>query len=525
VALVLVVLELARRCIDNTFTVLVVAFVLYSLLGHLLPGRLGHSELDWQFLVDNIYVTTNGVWGELMAIFVEVIALFLIFSGVMIATGADRVIIAAAARVGGRYRGGAAKICVLASAFIGMISGSSVTNAAMVGNVTIPMMKRMGYRAEVAAGIEATASSGGQITPPMMGAGLFLMAQLIGVDLTTIMLAAAIPAFLFYLGVLAAVHFDAARDGMEQGKIEDILKGERLASWRVWLPVAVPFLALIGLVVQGRSIELSVVISTGLLILSVLACANSRQDLWARARRIFHGMLDSAEALVMIAVLLAASAILVGLMDLSGLGVKLTELTLALGSGSKLGTLLLTGLVVLVLGLGLPTTAAYLIAAAVGAATLKTLGLTDLQAHMFLFYFAALSAISPPVAPAVLVAAGIANASIVKASIETVRIASIKYVLPFLLAFNSALLMEGSPRMIVLSLLCACAGAVFLSAAFAGFLFRRLALPNRALCFAGSMLCFVPPGMLTVAGLVMVAIAAVFNRHPMQRSPQPAGHS
>ena len=517
VALVLIILELARRCIDNTFTFLVVAFVLYSLLGHLLPGRLGHAELDWQFLVDNLYVTTNGIWGELMAIFVEVIALFLVFSAIMIATGADRVIIAAAAKLGGRYRGGAAKICVLASAFIGMISGSSVTNAAMVGNVTIPMMKRMGYRPEVAAGIEATASSGGQITPPMMGAGLFLMAQLIGVDLTTIMLAAAIPAFLFYLGVLAAVHFDAGRDGMVQGEIEDILQGERLASPRVWLPVTIPFAALIGLVAYGRSIELSVVLSTGLLILSVLAAATSRHDLWARARRIVHGMLDAGEALVIIGVLLAASAILVGLMDLSGLGVKLTELTLALGAGSTIGTLLLTGLVVLVLGLGLPTTAAYLIAAAVGAATLKTLGLTDLQAHMFLFYFAALSAITPPIAPAVLVAAGIANASIVKASIETVRIASIKYVLPFLLAFNSALLMEGTVQAIVLSVFCASVGAVFMSAAFAGFLFRPLALPNRALCLAGSALCFVPPGMLTAAGLVLVTVSCILNRTALRR--------
>lgn len=258
------------------------------------------------------------------------------------------------------------------------------------------------------------------------------------------------------------------------------------------------------------------VFSIGLLIVGVLAAATSRLDLVARARRIFHGMLHAGEALVMIAVLLAASAILVGLMDLSGLGVKLTELTLALGSGSKIGTLILTGLVVLVLGLGLPTTAAYLIAAAVGAATLKAIGLTDLQAHMFLFYFAALSAISPPVAPAVLVAAGIANASVVKASIETVRIASIKYVLPFLLAYNSALLMEGSFQAIVVSVFCTGVGSVFLSAAFSGFLVKHLAMPNRAPCFAGSVLCFVPPGALTVAGLVLVVLSTLLNRRPVR---------
>jgi TRAP transporter 4TM/12TM fusion protein len=517
VALVLVILEMARRCIDNTFTILVFAFVIYSLFGHMLPGRLGHAEMDWRFLVDNIYVTTNGIWGELMAIFVEVIALFLVFSSVMIATGADRVIIASAAKIGGRYRGGAAKICVLASALIGMISGSSVTNAAMVGNVTIPMMKRMGYRPEVAAGIEATASSGGQITPPMMGAGLFLMAQLIGVDLIKIMLAASIPAFLFYVGVLAAVHFDSVRDGIVHAEIEDVLEGQRLGDPRVWVPVATPFVLLVVLLSSGRSIELSVVAAIFVLIISVLAAARSLLELKGRLRKIVAGMIDAAESLVLIAVLLAASAILVGLMDLSGLGVKLTELTLALSSGSKIGTLLLTGLVVLVLGLGLPTTAAYLIAAAVGAVTLTSIGLTNLQAHMFLFYFAALSAITPPVAPAVLVAAGIANASIVKASIETIRIASIKYVLPFGFAFNAALLMEGDMQTVVISVICATIGAIFLSAAFAGFLFSRLGLANRTVCFIGSALCFLPPSILSVLGVVLVVMAAIANRYADRR--------
>jgi TRAP transporter 4TM/12TM fusion protein len=518
VVLVLIILEMARRCIDNTFTILVVLFVLYSLFGHFLPGRLGHGEMDWRFIVDNLYVTTNGIWGELMAIFVEVIALFLVFSAVMIATGADRVIIAAAARIGGRFRGGAAKICVLASALIGMISGSSVTNAAMVGNVTIPMMKRMGYRPEVAAGIEATASSGGQITPPMMGAGLFLMAQLIGVDLSRIMLAAAIPAFLFYVGVLAAVHFDSVRDGIVQGEIEDVLEGQRLGDPRVWLPVAVPFALLVFLISSGRSVEISVVWAIGVLIFGVLIAARSVADFLVRIRRVFAGMLNAAESLVLIAVLLAASAVLVGLMDLSGLGVKLTELTLALGSGSTIGTLLLTGLVVLVLGLGLPTTAAYLIAAAVGAATLTTLGLTTLQAHMFLFYFAALSAISPPVAPAVLVAAGIANASIVKASIETIRIASIKYVLPFGFAFNQALLMEGSTQNVITSVICATASAIFLSAGFSGFLFGKLGIGNRIACLVGATLCFLPPGVLPAFGLVILIVVTVTNKIGMRQS-------
>jgi TRAP-type uncharacterized transport system fused permease subunit len=331
------------------------------------------------------------------------------------------------------------------------------------------------------------------------------------------MLAASIPAFLFYVGVLAAVHFDSVRDGIVHAEIEDVLEGQRLGDPRVWVPVATPFVLLVVLLSSGRSIELSVVAAIFVLIISVLAAARSLLELKGRLRKIVAGMIDAAESLVLIAVLLAASAILVGLMDLSGLGVKLTELTLALSSGSKIGTLLLTGLVVLVLGLGLPTTAAYLIAAAVGAVTLTSIGLTNLQAHMFLFYFAALSAITPPVAPAVLVAAGIANASIVKASIETIRIASIKYVLPFGFAFNAALLMEGDMQTVVISVICATIGAIFLSAAFAGFLFSRLGLANRTVCFIGSALCFLPPSILSVLGVVLVVMAAIANRYADRR--------
>ncbi|MCC7272269.1 MAG: TRAP transporter fused permease subunit [Alphaproteobacteria bacterium] len=509
--LVIAILELSRRCIDNTFTILVLVFVVYALFGHLLPGRLGHAELDWQFLIDNMYVTTNGIWGELMAIFVEVIALFLVFSAVMIATGADRVIIAAAAKIGGRFRGGPAKICVISSALIGMISGSSVTNAAMVGNVTIPMMKRIGYKPEVAAGIEATASSGGQITPPMMGAGLFLMAQLLNVGLVDIMVAAAIPAFLYYVGVLAAVHFDSIRDRIDAVAVEDVMQGERLGDPRIWVPVALPFALLIWLVIDGYSIEMSVVLAIVALIAAVPLAARSRADLRGRLQRLIFGLFDAAQSMVIVAVLLAASAVLVGLMDLSGVGVKLTELTLRLSSGHVLGTLVLSGLIVLVLGLGLPTTASYLIAAAVGAATLEQVGLTPLQAHMFLFYFAALSAISPPVAPAVLVAAGIAGASPMRAMWETMRIASIKYVLPFAMAFNQALLMQGSGVSIVLAVAGAVLGAVFMSAAFSGYLVMRLNPLLRLACLAGAAACFYPPGVVTAAGAAVVAVVLALN--------------
>ncbi|MCC7272913.1 MAG: TRAP transporter fused permease subunit [Alphaproteobacteria bacterium] len=517
--LVVAILELSRRCVDSSFTILVGIFVAYALFGDLLPGRLGHGPLSWEFLVENMYLTTNGIWGELMAIFVEVIALFLIFSAVMIATGADRVVIAAAMVLGGRFRGGPAKICVISSAMVGTISGSSVTNAAMVGNVTIPMMKRIGYRPEVAAAIEATASSGGQITPPLMGAGLFLMAQLLNVGVTDIMIAAVVPAFLFYVGVLSAVHFDAVRDRMSGVPAGDIGELEALSSPRVWFPVALPFAVLLWLVLDGYSIELSVVAAVMVLVAAILVTARSPREAWGRFDRVVRGLANAGPALVSMAVLLAASALLVGLMDVTGVGVKLTELTLRLSSGTFVGTLLLSAFVVLVLGLGLPTTASYLIAAALGATALRHVGLTDLQAHMFLFYFATLSAISPPVAPAVFVAAGIAEASPLLAMLHTMRFAMIKYVLPFGMALNQALLLQGGTLDVLLSVATAVVGTVFLSAGFSGYLFARLWFPLRIACALGGMLCFFPPGAVTLVGLAIVGAVALANWHAKRGAP------
>jgi TRAP transporter 4TM/12TM fusion protein len=508
--LIVTILELSRRCIDNSFTILVIIFVAYGLFGHLLPGRLGHGELEWRFLVENMYLTTNGIWGELLAIYVEVIALFLIFSAIMISTGADRVVIGAVSVLGGRFRGGPAKICVLSSAAIGTISGSSVTNAAMVGNLTIPMMKRIGYRPEIAAAIEATASSGGQITPPLMGAGLFLMAQLLNVSVVDIMIAAAVPAFLFYVGVLSSVHFDAVRDVVGH-LLPDELQGEPLASPRIWLPVALPFGALLWLIVDGYSIELAVTIASLSLAGAIVVTARGLADLVARLQKIVRGLIDAGPALVSMAVLLAASALLVGLMDLTGLGVKLTELTLRLSNGTLAGTLVLSALVVLVLGLGLPTTAAYLIAASLGATALHQVGLSELQSHMFLFYFATLSAISPPVAPAVFVAAGIAAASPLKAMMHTMRFAMIKYVLPFGFAVNQALLLEGDFSTILLAIASAVVGTIFLSASFSGYLIGRLGPLMRAACGAGALLCFLPPGPWPLTGISIIGAVLVIN--------------
>lgn len=516
--LILAILELSRRCIGWSFTVLVVLIAAYALLGHMLPGRLGHGGARWDFLIDTMYLTTDGVWGSLMAIFAGLLTLFVILSTVMLRTGAGEGMMLIAKFLGGRFRGGAAKVAVVSSALVGSVTGSSVTNVAMTGTFTIPAMRRMGYKPEVAAGIEATASSGGQITPPMMGAGLFLMAEFLGIGVVDVMLAALIPAFLFYVGVLGSVHFDSGRANVTAMSPEELPRLKELAAIGVWGPVVLPFAVLIGMIVVGYSVEFAVLCAVLTLFALYLLPARSFGELRDRVANLGAALADTARPLVTLGVLIAAAGILVGLIGLVGIGVKFSELVLLLAEGSLVGTLLVTAAVVMVLGMGVPTTAAYVLAASVLAVALQKIGFGALEAHMFIFYFATLSAITPPVCPAVFVAAGIAEAPWLKVAGHTVRFAIIKYLLPFMFVFYPELLMQGETATILPILAAAVLGTVAISAAFSGYLFAPLSWWTRVSLGLGGGLLVYPERLTSYVGLALVILGAVANRVAARRT-------
>lgn len=511
IVLLLAILELSRRCIGWSFTILVAAICAYALLGHLLPGRLGHGGLRWDFMVDTLFLTTDGIWGSLMAIFAGLLALFVIFSSVMLGTGAGEGMMQIARFLGGRFRGGPAKVAVVSSALVGSVTGSSVTNVAMTGNFTIPTMKRMGYRPEVAAGIEATASSGGQITPPLMGAGLFLMAEFLGIGVVDVMLAALIPALLFYVGVLSSVHFDSGRAGIAAMAPSEIPRLRELAAIGVWGPVLVPFAVLIGMIVAGFSVDFAVLGGTLALFLIYLLPSRSLAELGRRSADLVGTLAATARPLVTLAVLIAAAGILVGLIGLVGIGVKFSELVLLLAEGTLVGTLLVTAVVVMILGMGVPTTAAYVLAASVLAVALQKIGFGALEAHMFIFYFATLSAITPPVCPAVFVAAGIAEAPWLKVAGHTVRFAVIKYILPFMFVFYPALLMQGDAATVLPVLASALVGTVAISAACSGYLFETMSWWSRAALLAGGGLLVHPERLTSALGVALVVVAVAAN--------------
>lgn len=518
IMLVVVIIEMSRRAIGISFGVLIFLFAAYAIWGHLIPGRIGHAYASPTLLVDTLYLGTDGIWGSLLDIYARLLVLFVVFSSLMMATDAGATFMSIGKLIAGRMTGGPAKIAVISSALVGSVTGSSVTNVAMTGSFTIPMMKRMGYRPEVAAAIEATASSGGQITPPMMGAGLFLMAEFLGKGVGEIMVVAAVPALLFYISVMASVHCEAAREGMGGLSSADLRADAEAITVRTLLPLAVPFFSLIGCLAMGYSAAFSVFAAVVTIILAYVVCAPSRSDVWVRCLRVVGALADCARPLAIMGALMAAAATVVSIIGFFGIGPKLSEMVLQLGGSSIYGVLLMSGLVVMVLGMGMPTTAAYVLGIAVISSTLQKLGVDVLSAHMFVFYFATLSALTPPVCAAVFVAAGIAECPWFGAALQTVRFALIKYFLPFIFVLHPVLLQPGMDGGFFFAFVGIAVGAIGMSAALAGYLFSPLSKLEAALLFVGAVLVLWPDLTITLVGVAPMGYVILASALKWKRS-------
>ncbi|AUG51471.1 TRAP transporter permease [Thalassospira marina] len=512
-ALAASILELSRRTIGWTFAILVGVFGAYALFGDMLPGRLGHGGVSLRMLTSMLYLSTDGIWGQVFDIFCSFLVLFILFSALMMATGAGETMMDIAKLVGGRMRGGPAKISVISSAMVGSMTGSSVTNVAMTGSFTIPMMKRMGYRPEVAGGIEATASSGGQITPPLMGAGLFLMAEFLNMPVGHMMALALVPAVLFYTGVLASVHFESVRANVGTLPEEEMPDASRLKKPSVWLPLAAPFCVLLFMLLAGYAVSLSILMACITLTVLYLTLGDlNPSSLKQRALDLGQAIMEAASPLVTLGALCAAAGVLIGVIGFVGIGVKFGDAVLSLSNGNLFLSLLLAGFVVMVIGMGMPTTAAYVLAVSTILTALNAIGIEPLQAHMFVFYFAVLSAITPPVCSAVFVAAGLANASWWKTAVQTMRFAVIKYMLPFIFVFRPETLLEGTTLNIVLALTACFIGTISLSAAFSRWFLGPLGRTLQGSLIVGGLMLFWPSLLINGLGAIVVLAVAICSK-------------
>lgn len=506
--LVLAILEISRRAIGLVFPTIAACGIAYALLGQHLPGALGHRGFDIYFVTETLLLGDLGVWGLLVGVASTTIGAFILFGSVLLFTGGGQTFMDLSIRLSGRSPGGAAKIATVASGLFGTISGSAVANVATTGNFTIPLMKRLGYPPALAGGIEAVASTGGQIAPPVMGAAAFVMAEIIGRSYFDIAKAAFLPAFLYYLGVFATIHFIAVNRGLR------VVPEAEMPPWRSVLalprtgPIVAAFGALLFGILTGRSVQTAAFFGImGLFGAFLLLNVRSLRDLKSSLRLIVDSLQDAGKALVMIGVLLAGAQILVSMVNLTGLGVALSSLIVSMAGNSVWLIALVTALVCMVLGMGIPTTAAYVLVAAVLAPALVKVGVEPIIAHMFVFYYATISVITPPVCVAVFVAAGIAQTNWLHVAREACKLGAVTYVIPFMFIAYPGMLAGGGWLEIGEAALSGIVFTLAFAAFFGGARFFPWRLMNGAVLLTIAVLSAFPTwyglGMATISFLLL----------------------
>ncbi|MEB8386945.1 TRAP transporter permease [Rhodobacteraceae bacterium KMM 6894] len=456
---VLLILELTRRVAGLALVIISVVFLAYVFTGQYMPGFLNSPVITWERFFSQVY-TDAGILGPTTAVSSTYIILFIIFAAFLSASKVGDYFVNFAFAAAGRSRGGPAKVSIFASGLMGMINGTSAGNVVATGSLTIPLMKKVGYKPTTAGAVEAAASTGGQIMPPIMGAGAFIMAEVTGIPYTEIALAAVIPAILYFVSIYFMVDFEAAKLGM-RGMREDELPKLRKLVRQIYL--FLPIIILIAALFMGYS-----VIRAG-----TLATLSAAVVSWLTPYRMGFGAIGKAfeQAGIMaiqIITVCACAGIIVGVIALTGVGARFSSLLLGIAGASELAALFFAMLIAILLGMGMPTTAAYAVAASVVAPGLTNLGIPPLTAHFFVFYFAVVSSITPPVALASYAAAGISGANPMATSVASFKIGIAAFVVPFMFFYNSALLMDGTWPEIIRAGMTAVVGVYLLSSAVQG---------------------------------------------------------
>jgi TRAP transporter 4TM/12TM fusion protein len=487
----LVVLELARRTTGWGLVVVALLALAYAGAGPRLPGILAHRGYGFSRLMEHLYLSTEGIWGVPLGVSADFVYLFVLFGALLEMAGGGSLLIGLADRVAGRTRGGPAKTAALASAFMGSLSGSAVANVVTTGSFTIPLMRRSGFRPFFAGAIEAAASTGGQLMPPIMGAGAFILATWTNIPYTRVAVAAIVPAVLYYGALLMAIHFRAGRMGLEgsaPGRKEAVLPR---------LHLLLPLVVIVILLAMGRSPMRAAFwgVVSGLVVSFV-----SRRTR-PSARALGEALLGAGSGAVQVAAACAAAGVVVGVASLTGIGLRMSDLIVTASQGDLFLALLLTALGSIVLGMGLPTTAAYVVLAALGAPALTQLGVPMLAAHLFIFYFGCISNVTPPVSLASYAAAGIAGAPPLRTAWTAMLLASAGFLVPFMFVYGPPLLLDGTSLEVLLAVGTGMAGVTALAGAAMGYARRELRVWERFLLAAGAMALMFPGGLSDGVGL------------------------
>lgn len=499
IILVLLLLEVCRRTVGYSLTLVAVAFVVYAFGGSYFPGLLGHRGLSLEGFVDLQAFSNNGVYGLPVGVSAELVFYFILFGTFLEKSGGGALFSDLGTLLAGRFRGGAAKMSVVSSALYGTISGSAVANVVVTGMFTIPLMKRTGFRPSFAASVEAVASTGGQIMPPIMGAAAFILAQILGISYWKVAVSAVIPALLYYIALYAAIDFKAMQTGLmglSRSELPDVRTG---ILRRIHL--LIPLLLIVYYIVSFTVTPVTAAVRA---IGAVVGVSFLRRATWMGPRKILDALEKAAREAVTVAIPCAVAGLIIGVVIYSGLGLKLTDILISFSGGKLHFALLLVMLAVIILGMGMPTSAAYLIAAILLAPLLIKLGVSPLAAHMFIFYFAVISMITPPVALASFAAAGIAESDLWETGIAAFKMAIPGFLIPYVIVYNPGLILEGPPRDILWGTFTTLIGVIALAGAVIGFFFRMARPWERVVLFIGSILLIVPEAITDLIGMAMV---------------------
>lgn len=505
IILILLILEVSRQAVGLALPIIALVFIVFSFVGPILPSIIAHKGYDIAYLTSYVSWTNEGIFGTPIGAATSFVVLYIIFGEMLDQFGAGKFFIDIAYALTGRMRGGPAEASVISSALMGSINGSAVANVVTTGTFTIPLMKKVGYRPEYAGAVEAVASTGGQILPPVMGAAAFVMADMTGIPYSSIIIAAFIPGILYYVSLGLTVYFEAGRIGIqpEKGIVKIRMREVFKDGWYYLIPLVVLIAALLGF---GLSAGYSAIfaLSSMFVIGIIKTLLVEKRFPWKELKEI---AIKTARTSIPVSLACASAGIVIGVVSMTGIGVKFAQIVVDLSHGNLFAMLSMIMLACIVLGMGLPSTAAYVIAAAVGAPALLNSGIPALGANLFVFYFAIISFITPPVALAAYAAAGLADSNATKTGFLAFRLGISGFIIPFFYIYHPGLLILGTGTWETIYALILASGAIVsVAAAFEGWVGFPLNWIKRALLVITAILLISTSLVLNLVGLVLFCV-------------------
>lgn len=516
---IIMVLEAARRIVGLPIVIVVLCFLAYGFLGPYMPGPLAHRGLTIKQMVGHLFFTTEGIFGIPLGVSSTFIFLFILFGAYLEKTGLGKFFIDIANAIAGWASGGPAKVAVISSALQGTISGSSVANVVGSGSFTIPMMKKLGYHKNFAGAVEAAASTGGQLMPPIMGAAAFLMAEFVGIPYMEVVKAAVVPAILYFLGVFLGVHFEAKKNHLEG------TPRSQLPAWTKIMKeeghLAIPLIAIIGLLASGYTPMKAALAGIFISIGTAMLRANTRMSFWD----IVDGLVKGARGALGVIIACASAGMIIGIVTKTGVGLKLASALVTVASGNFMLLLLCTMLTSLILGMGVPTTANYVITSTIAAPALIQLGVPILAAHMFVFYFGIIADITPPVALAAYAGSAISGGDPLKTGVNASKLGIAAFIIPYVFVLSPQLLGIGATfGSVLFTTITAIIGMTGISGAMIGQFYCKANVLERLILLAGG-LCLIDPQTLTdIIGIAILAavFALQYFRTKKHKNPENA---